>query len=592
MDEQKERNAEKRYSSSEALNTLVTRWKNGTFGEILDDWKWIISFGKGYELRIVLFTLIGIAGSTFGIVSAVANKYVIDIVTGRQIHRLWVAIAITLGSTLLGLLLSNVMKRVSFRLSADIHKDVQEDIYSRFMNARWEETSRFDNGDILSRFNNDIETVSSNAVSWLPSIIIAVYNFVATFFVIWHYSRVMSLIALASAPVLLLASRTLIGKQRYYGKKQKEFRSRIVSFESESLYNLDTVKSFGVEFSFIRRFRRMQEDYKALSLENNAFHIRTNILLSLLSMAISFAAFGYSLYLLWTDLITYGTMVLFLQQRSNLSSAFSNVVGIIPSFVGSSVSAHRIRELAELEAEEHAPAEGKTAERPAGGLSVCLRDVSFAYTDGAPVLSRVCLEAAPGQIVALIGPSGEGKTTVFRLMLGLVRPASGVCELRTESGRTIAIDADSRALFSYIPQGNTLIAGTIAENMRYVKEDATDAEIEEALRTACAWEFVSKLPEGIDSRVGARGKGLSEGQAQRLSIARALLRNAPVLLLDEATSALDAETEKKVLDGILRRSPDRTILIATHRTRALTMCDRVYRMTGGNLMLLRPEDMG
>ena len=194
--------------------------------------------------------------------------------------------------------------------------------------------------------------MGGNAISWLPSIIIACFNFVATFFVIWYYNKTMALIALSSSPILAIASKYLISRQRYYGKKQKEYRSIIVSNESETFYNLDTIKSFGIGESFEKKFRELLEGYKALALESNMFKIVSGVFLALISMAVSFAAFGYALYLLWTDAITYGTMVLFLQQRSSLTSAFKSVAGLIPSFIGSSVSAHRIRELAELPKEK------------------------------------------------------------------------------------------------------------------------------------------------------------------------------------------------------------------------------------------------
>ncbi len=576
-----------------SLDILRRKKQDGTLGDILEDWKWIMVRGRGYRLRIIFYTLIGILSTTFGLVSAVANKYVIDIVVGRKIDLLWLAILIMAGSALLGLVLTNGLERLSCRLSVDIRRDVEQDIYGSVLNAEWQDTCRFSNGDLLNRFSSDIETVSDNVVKWLPSVIIAGYSFVATFFVIWYYDRTMALIALSGAPVLVLASRYLLGRQRYYGKMEKEYRSRIVSRESETFYNIDTIKSFGIRERFENSFRELMDGYRTLALESNRFKIFADVCISLVSLAVSFAAFGYALYLLWTDAITYGTMVLFLQQRSSLTSAFQEVAGVLPKFVSSSVSAHRIRELSELPAERTDGKIYRSTEFP-GGLTVTMEDVSFVYeapgTDQAvpgsdqavpsAVLENASLTAAPGEIVALSGSSGEGKTTVLRLLLGIVTPQKGWCGLTAADGQRIRISADTRPLTAYVPQGSSLLSGTIAENLRAVREDASDQDLTAALKAACAWEFVEKLPGGLEYVVGEKGKGLSEGQAQRIAIARAILRDAPVLLLDEATSALDAETERRVLENILEKSPDHTVILTTHRAAVLSLCTRVYRVDG------------
>ena len=192
--------------------------------------------------------------------------------------------------------------------------------------------------------------------------------------------------------------------------------------------------------------------------------------------------------------------------------------------------------------------------------------------------------------MALVGPSGEGKTTMIRLILGLIHPEDGKAAIRSSDGREVKLNADTRSLFAYVPQGNTILSGTIAENMRVVKEDATDEEIIEALKIACAWDFVEKQPETINSNVGERGRGLSEGQAQRIAIARAVLRDAPILLLDEATSALDVTTERKVLRNIIRQRPNKTCIVTTHRPSVLNMCQRVYRVMDTKVTELSEEE--
>ena len=306
--------------------------------------------------------------------------------------------------------------------------------------------------------------------------------------------------------------------------------------------------------------------------------------------AVQFIAFGYCLFRLWTHSITYGTMTLFLQQRSNLTGAFNSVVSIIPSFLNSSVSAHRIRELVELPKEVHIPESSELDACMADGFTVEMRGVDFAYTDGKNVIQHSALIAKPGEIVALVGASGEGKTTLIRLILGLVRPQAGEAVICASDGRELPMNADTRHLFAYVPQGNTILSGTIAENMRMVKEDATDEEIIAALQIACAWDFVQKLPETINSKIGERGRGLSEGQAQRVAIARAVLRDAPILLLDEATSALDVTTERQVLRNIIQQKPNKTCIVTTHRPSVLNMCQRVYRVMDTQVAELSEEE--
>ncbi len=567
-----------REAGFQSLDILIRRWKDGTFSEIIDDWKWIFSYSAKYKGAIIFYTLLGVFSTSMGLVSSVAGKYMIDIITGYDTSRLWIVIVIMLGSTIFSLVFSNVINRISTKLSIYINNDIQADIFDKIVDADWLAINKYSNGDVLNRFNGDIGTVSSNAISWLPTIIIAIYNFAATFFVIWHYDVIMALIAFSSAPFMLLMSRVLIKKQRDYNRKVREMSSNLMTFEVETFYNFDTIKSFGVAPHYSRKMRWWQEKFKDISLKYNMFSIKTNILMTLLGTAVQFLAFGYCLFRLWTHDISYGTMTLFLQQRSNLSGSFNRLVSIIPDFLNSSVSAHRIRELVELPKEVHISASSELDAFAGDGFEIRMKDVDFSYVEGKRVITQSAFKACPGEIVALVGPSGEGKTTMIRLILGLIRPEEGKTYLQASNGKQVEMNAETRHLFAYVPQGNTILSGTLAENMRIVKEDATDEEIIEAMKVACAWEFVEKLPDGINSSVGERGRGLSEGQAQRIAIARAVLRDAPILLLDEATSALDVTTERQVLRNIIRQHPNKTCIVTTHRPSVLNMCQRVYRV--------------
>ncbi|MCI5530446.1 MAG: ABC transporter ATP-binding protein/permease [Blautia sp.] len=581
---------ENKDSAFNSIHTLINRWKDGTFGEILDDWRWIFSYSKKYKGAILLYTIMGMISTSLGLVSSVASKYLIDIVTGFQKSKLALLLIIMIGSSLFSLLIRSIINRTSARLSIYINNDIQADIFDKIIDADWIAVSNYSNGDILNRFNGDTSTVSSNAISWLPTIVIAVYNFIATFAVIWHYSRMMAVLAFVSAPFMLIMSKFLIRKQRDYQKKVREMNSNMMTFEVETFYNFDTIKSFGITRQYGRKMREWQAKYKDVSLTYNLFTIKTNIFMSVMGLLVQMISFLYCLWLLWNGAITYGTMTLFLTQRANLSSAFNNVIGIIPTFLNSSVSAHRIRELVELPKEVHLSGSSKIDEYVKSGFSVEMDKASFGYVENNEVIKNSDFIANPGEIVALVGPSGEGKTTMIRLILGLIRPQDGWLRIKASNGEYIEANADTRHLFSYVPQGNTILSGTIAENMRMVKEDATDEEIIEALKMGCAWDFVKKLPDGIDSVVRERGRGLSEGQAQRIAISRAILRDAPILLLDEATSALDVATERQVLRNIMQHRPNKTCIVTTHRPSVLSLCQRVYRVVDMQVTELSEEE--
>ena len=567
-----------RILKSQFVQALLNKLDDGTFSEFFDDWKWIFSYSRKYKWIIVFYTLLGVLSTTLGLVSSVVSKYLIDIITGYQVSKLWLLALIMVFSTVFSLVFSSLVSRFSTKLTIFVNNDIQSSIFDKIIDADWLALSKYANGDLLNRFNSDVSTVANNAVSWLPNLIICIYKFIATFAVILYYDVTMALIALISAPFLLLMSRYLMRKNKEYRKRVLEMNSKLMSFEVETFYNFDTIKSFGVADHYSRGLRKWQQKYKDYSLDYNMFSIKTNILTSLLSTMVSFIAFGYCLFRLWSGAITYGTMTLFLSQRAQFSSCFSSLVSIIPGMLNSSISAHRIRELVELPKEVHIPESSELDALVADGFTVRMRDVNFSYVEDTRVITESAFVARPGEIVALVGPSGEGKTTMIRLILGLVRPESGEATIFGSDGREVPMNAETRHLFAYVPQGNTILSGTIAENMRMVKEDATDEEIVEALKVACAWDFVGKMPETIHSQIGEKGRGFSEGQAQRIAIARAVLRDAPILLLDEATSALDVTTERQVLRNIIQQHPNKTCIVTTHRPSVLNLCQRVYRV--------------
>ncbi|MCD7807955.1 MAG: ABC transporter ATP-binding protein/permease [Erysipelotrichaceae bacterium] len=577
---------------SQFVQTILDKIDDGTFSTFIEDWQWIFTFSRKYRRTILFYLILGLFSSTLGTISSVVSKYLIDIIVNRDTGSLGILIVAMIGSTVFSLTFSSVVSRLSTKISIYVNNDIQASIFDKIIDAEWLDINKYQYGDLLNRFNSDVSTIASNAVSWIPTVIIDIYSLITSFVVILYYDVTMAFIAFLSAPFLLLMSRYVMRRMSEYRKKVMEMNSKMMSFEIETFYNFDSIKSFGITSHYSKELRKWQEKYKKYNLDYNMFSIKTNILTSIISTGVGLVAFGYCLFRLWTGSITYGTMTLFLNQRSTLSSNFNSLVSVIPGMLNSSVSAHRIKELVDLPKEVHDPESLKEIMKEAyDGITVELKDVNFAYDGTNKVIEESNFIAKPNEIVAVVGPSGEGKTTMLRIMLGLVHPQEGKTVLYNKDGKPFDMNADLRQLFSYVPQGNTIIAGSVADNLRMVKEDATDEEIIEALKIACAWPFVEKLENGIDEKIGEKGKGFSEGQAQRIAIARAVLRDAPVLLLDEATSALDTDLEKEVLHNIIKQRPNKTCIVSTHRPSVLSMCQRIYRVKEGHITELQRNEI-
>ena len=571
---------------SESLQVFINKIYDGTFSEFIDDWKWIFSFSKKYRWIILLYTIVGIFGSSLSLGASYVSRILINIIVGNQADKVWVLLGSMIGMTVFSLVLSCVSSRIFMKIAIYVNNDIQAQIFDKIMDARWRELSEYPSGDLLNRFNNDVGTISANAINWIPNLIVNIYTFIVTFIVIFRTDHTMAWITFLSAPFLLAMSRYIMRKMKEYRKRVLELNSNMMSFEVETFYNFDMIKSFGIFGFYSKRLRMWQQKFKEFNLDYNKFEIKSKILMSIVSTFVSLVAFGYCLFRLWTGQIQYGDMTFFLQQRSGLSTRFNSLVGTIPGMLNSAVSAHRIRELNDLPREKHDPEGYKELEKNADkGFSIKLKNVTFGYNEEEKsIYNNAEFEAKPGEIVAVLATSGGGKTTLMRLLLGMLDADSGSVTLTGDDGTTLPMNADLRRFFSYVPQGNTMLAGTIADNMRMVREDASDEEIIEALKTACAWEFVELIPGGINGNLGERGRGISEGQAQRISIARAILRNSPILLLDEATSALDIETEERVLKNIIKQHPNKIVIISTHRPSALKLCQHIYKITDGKII--------
>lgn len=568
----------------EFIKKVIRKIKDGMLQEMYEETKWMYTYAKKYKFQIVFYIFLGVLTTVMGLASSVGSKYLIDAVTGQDSGNIALIALFIVAMGLFSIGINAITTMISARINIKVNNEIQAEVFDKILVADWISMKEFHSGDLLNRLNGDVNTVASSILSWIPSLITRSAQFFGILAIILYYDPTMAVIALGSAPVMLIVSKTLMKKMRDYNKRMRQVSSDVMSFNEESFQNIQSIKAFDLVGLFSKRLRDVQQNYKDVFLDYNKFSVYTSSFMSVVGMFVAYACFGWGVYRLWTGHITFGTMTLFVQLSGQLSSSFKSIVSLVPSAISATTSAGRIMEFFKIKDEsdlEDDKAKLIQNNTQGKGLSVVLDDVEFSYNENKTVFQHADVVANPGEIVALVGPSGEGKTTMIRLLLGLINTKSGNASIQDINGVSCKISSATRRFFAYVPQGNTIFSGTIAENMRMVKQDATDAEIVEALKAACAYDFVNKLPDGINSKVGERGSGFSEGQAQRLSIARALLRKSPILLLDEATSALDVFTERQVLRNIMNMGYARTCIVTTHRPSVLTMCDKVYKIDSG-----------
>lgn len=548
-----------------------------------DELLWLFSLSRCYKKEIFAVTVLSVIGTVFSLTTSLCLKYVIDIVTGA-LNQSILLVALAAVAMLLGsILLSAITSRITTKVNVKIQNELQLQVYGTIFNAQWESLREYRKGDLINRINSDASLIASGAVSWWPTVITFAAKFIYTFVLIVMNDPIMAAIALMSAPVSALLSRFMIRKMHNHSLKVKELSADIMSYQEDSFQNLQYIKSFGISDVINKRLIKKQQEYKEESLNYNKVTVLMNIIMGLVGITVTFVSYAWGIYRLWEGFITYGTMVMFLQLTLTLSNSFNSILSVIPTTINLGTSAARIISLENLPEEKSTP----TAEEKKfinsnfkSGVSINCSNLSFSYSDkpSERVLKNAGFSAGIGETIAIIGGSGIGKTTFFRLLLGLLEPTEGEITFKGNNNETIKAGPSTRELIAYVPQGNTIISGTVAENLRLIKKDATDEEIITALKLSCAYDFVSKLPQGINSKIGESGNGFSEGQIQRISIARALIKDAPVLLFDEVTSALDEETEGRLLHNIKTHFKNKTIIFVTHKLNALDISDKVYKI--------------
>ena len=566
------------------MRNLWTKIKKCLQAEMLQKmWKeflWIAQYARRYWKAMIFYTALGVFGTGVSLASSVISKDLVDIITGHQTGKLLQTFALMIGFSFGNTLISQASAYASTMINLKVDREIQNDIFAKILVTDWESLTAYHTGDLVTRWSSDASNISSGILNWLPNLVIYTVKFISALAIVVHYDPTFAIFALLGIPFSPLLRRMTNNNQR-----SAQMSAKLYGFNQEAFSNIQTIKAFDMIRFYVDRLKNLQQEYIKMRLDFQKMSIATSLLMTLISYLVSYSCYGWGIYRVWSGAISYGTMTMFLSLSGTLTGSVNSLVSLVPSAISLGISAGRLMDIVEMPQEDYSAdreVEQFAEKYRASGIGLAMEDLSYTYHTGTEVFSKASLEAWPHEIIALVGPSGEGKTTMLRLILSLLRAQGGEAWIGAGEDREqrIALSPSTRKLFSYVPQGNTMFSGTIAENMRNVKPEATDEEIVEALKLACAWEFVEKLPDGIESMVKERGGGFSEGQAQRLSIARALLRKSPILLLDEATSALDVATERKVLKNIMTDTYPRTCIVTTHRPTVLGICTRVYAIRG------------
>lgn len=567
-------------------------------GMLRDMWRqtlWIYEYARIYWKQMIFYTVLGLAGTLVSLVSSLISRDMVDIVTGQQAGLLARTFCLYIGFSVGNVLISQISNYFANKISISVDNAIKADIFEKMLLTDLESIQNYHTGDLLTRWSSDASNISSGVLNWIPNLVIYTVRFVSTFAVVFYHDPMFALLALIGMPVSMLMSKTLLHRMKGNNERSAAMSAKMSGFNQEAFSNIQTIKAFDLIRLYAERLRGLQREYLTMKLEFQKMSMATSILLSIVGLAVSYSCYGFGIYRVWSGAISYGTMTMFLSLSGSLTGTLNQLVSLVPTAVSLTTSAGRLMDILDMPKEDFSDAdqvEQFAARNRTDGIGISFSGVSYAYHNGKQVFCGADFLARPKEIVALVGPSGEGKTTMLRLMLGLLHPQEGERILIGETdGEKIAVDPSARRLFSYVPQGNTMFSGTIAENMRNVRPEASDEEICEVLKAACAWEFVEKLPDGIYSMVGERGGGFSEGQAQRLSIARALLRRSPILLLDEATSALDVATERRVLRNIMSTTEPSTCIVTTHRPTVLSICQKVYRIREQKCVQMQEEEI-
>lgn len=534
--------------------------------------KWLWTIAQGNRLQMFLNATIGILQVVASLLSVYAVKHAIDVASHEIEGNLYIAIAFMGGIILSDFALSISSIWVRNLLGIKAQNRLQQIMLERVLRSEWQARNARHSGDTINRLEGDVSVVVGFLTETLPSALSTLLLFLGAFAYLYSMDPALALITIAIVPVCILLSKFYVKKMRKLNRDVRDSDSKIQSVMQESVQNAMVIKTLESDGTMIGKLSASHAELRQNVVRRTIFSVLSNLTLNL-GFALSYLlTFAWSAVRLSAGTLTFGGMTAFLQLVSRIQGPARSLVKLLPRSVAVLTAAERLMELEDIPEEE--AGEPLMMCAPCG---VYLNNVTFRYADGErTIFNGFSYAFQPGTATAVIGETGVGKTTLIRLLLALAHPTEGSVTIGESAGNSSMVSHLHRCNFVYVPQGNTLMSGTIRENLLLGKPDATDEELSDALRQSCA-EFVFSLPEGLGTLCTEQGGGLSEGQTQRIAIARALLRDRPVMLFDEATSALDPETERQLLQNLMLRN-DKTIIFITHRMAVCEHCTQVLRL--------------
>jgi ABC transporter related protein len=545
--------------------------------------KWMFTVcKKQFPMMILLVVLNAIYGIS-SVFFAKFSKSIIDGATQAKDFNIVIKFALCMLFLVAFQMILNITKNsLSERCSARLEMILKKYILDLVIKKDYQCVTSYHTGDLQNRMFNDVTLVANGFTTIIPESAYFGAKLLSSLIYLIVIDKIFALIFVIGGFTIFFITRILRKTLKKLHKKVQETEGKTRSFIQEILTNLLVIKAFAVDEKVNETTDELQNDnFKARMTKRN-FSICANVGLgSIFSIGTVFAiAFGA--YGILFKAMTYGTVTAIIQLVNQVQSPFVSLSGIMPKYYNTIASAERLMELDDLPDEKEINKNEIDKDAVYRSLkSIEFENITFSF-DRDFILDNTSLSINKGDFVAIMGISGIGKSTLLKLLLGVFNVNSGSIYLNTDNSK-IFIDKNTRKLFSYVPQGNMLISGTIKDNITFINPSATDDEIAKAIEISCAKQFIDELPLGIETVIGEKGMGLSEGQIQRLAIARSLLANSPVLLLDEATSALDEQTEKQFLTN-LKTLDNITCLIVSHKKAALDICNKSIKIKNGKII--------
>jgi len=527
---------------------------------------------KDYRWRLVAIVLIGIAEVGFSLLFVWFSKIIIDIATGVRTGALsyYAVLLVLLITTQIALRMMDI--RLRNITEVRLGNTIRHTVFSHLLYARWEDLPILHSGDVLTRIIRDVDDIVNVIVTAFPLSVSALIQFIGAVILLFVLDPVLAIIIGIAMPLIALFGRVYYHKMRKYSHEVKKGESRITAWIEESLLNQLVIRTFEKQNDRRAKLKTLQNDLERSVSKKTNVSVLANTFMSVAFNGGYITAFLWSAYGLTKKTITFGTVTAYLQLVSRIQRPVFDLMRLLPGIIAARAGYDRLCELMNFELENQVD----KIFLP-GALRLTIENLSYAYSSDYPaVLQNFSLDVAPGTMVAIVGKTGAGKTTLLRLLLGLLKPDKGSIIIENET-QALEVSEVTRPNFVYVPQRNLLFSGTIRDNLLIGNDKADDEMLREALMAASA-SFVFDFPDGLDTYLSEGGASLSEGQAQRIAIARSLLRPGKIILLDEATSALDIETEKNFLNHLKQGIEDRIVIFVTHHVEVVKCCDMVVKI--------------